>query len=76
MTPVPPTPKFACVANGTSNNVSAYTINASTGALTVVTGSPGAAGTGPYRVITAGTIRQEIEDLRPSTHGVGGLRQP
>jgi DNA-binding beta-propeller fold protein YncE len=54
---VDPSRRFAYVANGTSNNVSAYTINASTGALTPVAGSPFAAGTGPYSVITVGTIR-------------------
>src|SRR5437868_1626730 len=43
------TPQFAYVANFTSNNVSAFSINATTGALTTV-GSPVAAGTGPISV--------------------------
>ncbi len=42
--------QFAYVANYGSNNVSAYTINASTGALTQVTGSPFGAGTQAYDV--------------------------
>jgi hypothetical protein len=47
-----PTPKFAYVANAcdsssvcSAGNVSAYTINTSTGALRAVSGSPFAAGT-------------------------------
>jgi YVTN family beta-propeller protein len=39
--------KFVYVANSGSNNVSAYTINAATGALTAVPGSPFAADQGP-----------------------------
>ncbi len=39
-----PTPKFAYVANYYGNNVSAYTINSSTGALRTVAGSPFPAG--------------------------------
>jgi DNA-binding beta-propeller fold protein YncE len=42
--PAGPIPKFAYVANRGTNNVSAYTVNASTGALTPVAGSPFAAG--------------------------------
>ena len=38
--PAAPIPKFAYVANGNSNTVSAYTINATSGALTPVAGSP------------------------------------
>ncbi len=44
------TPKFAYVANNGSASVSAYTINATTGALTAVAGSPFAAGTNPRSV--------------------------
>ena len=44
------TGKFAYVANFSSHTVSAYTINASSGALTPVKGSPFAAGSGPYGV--------------------------
>jgi len=50
---VDPSGRFAYVANGDlggSNNVSAYTIDAATGALTLVAGSPFAAGTGPLSV--------------------------
>src|SRR5437868_173609 len=43
------TPQFVYVANFTSNNISAYTINASTGELTAV-GQPIAAGSGPAAV--------------------------
>jgi hypothetical protein len=41
---------FAYVANQSGNNVSAYTINPSTGALTPVAGSPFAAGIAPRSV--------------------------
>ena len=41
---------FAYVANQSSNDVSAYSINATTGALTAVPGSPFAAGSGPNSV--------------------------
>src|SRR5437660_1243041 len=41
---------FAYVANQASNNVSAYTINTATGALTPVAGSPFAAGPTPVSV--------------------------
>jgi len=47
---VDPTGKFAYVANTGSNTVSAYTIDAKTGAFTEVTGSPFAAGTAPISV--------------------------
>ena len=41
---------FAYVTNVGSNNVSGYAIDASSGALTPVSGSPFAAGTEPYGV--------------------------
>jgi 6-phosphogluconolactonase len=44
------TVEFAYVADEFSNNISAYAINASNGALTQVQGSPFAAGYGPYGV--------------------------
>jgi DNA-binding beta-propeller fold protein YncE len=47
---VDPTGKFVYVANNASNNLSAYTINSSTGALTAIGGSPFAAGTGPWSI--------------------------
>ena len=46
---VDPSGKFAYVANVLSNDVSAYTINATTGALTSI-GAPVAAGTNPLSV--------------------------
>lgn len=39
---------FAYVPNGSSNNISAYSVNAASGALTPVPGSPFAAGAGPF----------------------------
>ncbi len=48
-----PIPKFAYVSNENSNNVSAYTIHASSGALTPVAGSPFAAGSSPFGVAVA-----------------------
>jgi DNA-binding beta-propeller fold protein YncE len=42
--------EFAYVANESSNNVSAYTINPTSGALTPVTGSPFGAGSVPHAV--------------------------
>ena len=45
--------KFAYVANYVTNNISAYTINPTTGALTAVAGSPFAARTNPISVTTA-----------------------
>ena len=44
-------PKFAYVANEGSNNVSAYTINRTTGVLSPVPGSPFAAGSFPFSVV-------------------------
>jgi 6-phosphogluconolactonase (cycloisomerase 2 family) len=51
-------PQFAYVANMGDNTVSAYRINATTGALTAVPGSPFAAGNGPISVAVnpAGTF--------------------
>jgi len=53
---VDPAGKFAYVANN-GGGVSAYTINATTGALTAVAGSPFTAGTIPRSVTTTGTIQ-------------------
>ena len=47
---IDPTGQFAYTANVTSNNVSSYTINAGTGALTQVNNPPISAGTNPYMV--------------------------
>ncbi len=60
-----PTGRFAYVANcgirtctfSTSGNVSAYTINAATGALTPVAGSPFSAGSGPIELAVEPTGR-------------------
>jgi 6-phosphogluconolactonase len=53
--PPPPTvyKYYAYVTNYLSGNVSAYTINASTGALTAVAGSPFAAGDQTYSAVIA-----------------------
>ncbi len=48
---------FAYVANGSSNNVSAYAIDGTTGALTPVVGSPFPAGEFPYSVTVDPTGR-------------------
>ena len=47
---VDPSGRFAYVANLVGDNVSAYTINSSTGALSAVAGSPFAAGNDPWSV--------------------------
>jgi DNA-binding beta-propeller fold protein YncE len=47
---VDPNGKYAYVVDDASSNVSAYAINATTGALKAVKGSPFAAGTGPEYV--------------------------
>src|SRR3989442_1235732 len=46
--------QFVYVANSFSNNVSGYTINATTGALTAISGSPFAGGGGAIAVELAG----------------------
>jgi 6-phosphogluconolactonase (cycloisomerase 2 family) len=48
--------RFAYVANAESNNISVYTIDQTTGALTAV-GTPVAAGTNPISVVTTGAIQ-------------------
>jgi Lactonase, 7-bladed beta-propeller len=47
---IDPSGKFAYVANQVSNNVSAYMIDASSGALTPIAGSPFAAGQSPISI--------------------------
>jgi DNA-binding beta-propeller fold protein YncE len=49
--------KFAYVANFGSANVSAYAINATTGALTALASSPIAAGIQPISIVTTRTIQ-------------------
>jgi DNA-binding beta-propeller fold protein YncE len=51
---IDPTGTFSYVPNYNSNNVSAFTINASSGALTQVQGSPFAAGSNPWKVAIDG----------------------
>ena len=48
---------FAYVTNASDSTISAYTINATTGALTPVPGSPFAAGWGPISVTTTAPAR-------------------
>jgi hypothetical protein len=48
-------PRFAYAANYSSNNISVYTINQTTGALTA--GTKVAAGTTPTSVTTTGAIK-------------------
>ena len=80
-----PTPKFAYVANDQGGNVSAYTINSSTGALRAVAGSPFAAGVQPTSVTVdpsgqfayvANAGRQRLGLRHQQLHGglEGGLR--
>jgi DNA-binding beta-propeller fold protein YncE len=53
---VDPSGKFAYAANYGSSDVSAYSINTTTGVLTSL-GAAVAAGTTPYSVATTGTIQ-------------------
>ena len=48
---VDPSGRFAYVQNQESNNITSYTINATTGALTAL-GAPVAAGSSPSSIIT------------------------
>jgi 6-phosphogluconolactonase (cycloisomerase 2 family) len=48
--PITHRPKFAYAANFGSDNISAYTVDSSTGDLTAISGSPFSAGTNPYAV--------------------------
>jgi hypothetical protein len=74
-------PKFAYVANAGSNNVSGYTIDSTTGALTPIPGSPFAAGKFPVSVAIAGqstvpfaafTLKAEITLGLPGAFEVKG----
>ena len=53
--------QFAYVANGGGNNVSGYTINPTTGALTAIGGSPFPAGNFPSSVAVTPRARIKIE---------------
>jgi DNA-binding beta-propeller fold protein YncE len=55
--PAPTSVSYAYVANSASNNVSVYTIDATTGALAAVAGSPFAAGDTPFSVAIGIPIR-------------------
>jgi hypothetical protein len=66
--------QFAYVANQFSNDVSAYTINATTGALTPVPGSPFAAGAFPVSVTTtapASSCKHDDEERDRDERGDG-----
>jgi 6-phosphogluconolactonase len=54
---VHPNGRFVYVANGGANNIAAFEINANTGALSAVPGSPFVAGTHPNYVTIDGTAR-------------------
>jgi 6-phosphogluconolactonase len=59
---VDPTDKFAYASNFYSENASAYTINAQSGALTQVAGSPFSTGTAPIGVATC---RRVLSTCKP-----------
>jgi hypothetical protein len=63
---VDPTGRFAYVVNGLTNNVSAYTIDASTGALSPMATPTVAAGTNPtvHGLVQVVVSRSEVERLR------------
>lgn len=52
-----PSGKFAYVANGTMDNIAAYSVNTATGTLTEIAGSPFAAGGGPVATAVEPTGR-------------------
>jgi len=54
---ISPNGKYVYVTNSGSNDVSAYTVDSGTGALTEVSGSPFGAGTGPQAVTVDPTSR-------------------
>jgi 6-phosphogluconolactonase (cycloisomerase 2 family) len=49
--PVSYTPKFAYAVNHVSNNVSTFSIDSTSGTLTEISGSPFAAGNGPFGIV-------------------------
>ena len=62
---------FVYVANSGSNNVSAYTIDGATGALTAVPGSPFPADAGPFSVTVDPTGQfLYVANLNPSSNNV------
>jgi len=86
-TPVTYTPKFAYVANSGSNNISAYTIDPGSGALTAVSGSPFPAGMQPGSIsvhpngklaYAVNTVDQTISaySIDPTTGALAQIGQP
>jgi 6-phosphogluconolactonase (cycloisomerase 2 family) len=53
---IDPAGKFVLVANGGTNNISVFSIDATTGKLTAVAGSPFPAGTAPSAIATVSTL--------------------
>ncbi len=71
---VDPSGRFAYVANLDGDDVSAFTINSSTGALSAVAGSPFAAGIQPYSVAIAGqAVTTSVLTLTPRSLAFGNL---
>jgi len=68
--------QFVYVANYHDNNVSGYTINPSTGALTAFAGSPFPAGSGPISVAVdpSGMFAYVAADVSPSHSSLFGYR--
>jgi len=74
-TPVTYTSRFAYAANFGGDNVSGFTVDAETGALTEVSGSPFAAGPAPFNVITdpAGKFAYVVNSYEGSGSDAGSL---
>jgi DNA-binding beta-propeller fold protein YncE len=79
---VDPSGKFAYVGNKSSNNISAYTIDGSTGILAAVPGSPFAAGMSPASVAIASSsavpfknflVKAAIDEDRKTSFHVEGF---
>ena len=65
--------KFLYVPNSTSSDISAYSINAATGALTAVVGSPFVAGTNPSVAVSDPAAKYLYVAMRGSTTSVPEL---
>jgi 6-phosphogluconolactonase len=77
-----PSGKFAYVGNMGSNNISAYTIDGTTGALAPIAGSPFVAGVGPASVAIASAstvpfdnfkVKADIDEDRKTSFRVAGF---
>jgi 6-phosphogluconolactonase (cycloisomerase 2 family) len=68
----PAGPEFVYVANSNSNNVSGYRIDAATGALTPISGSPFAAGLTPFSVAVDPTGKFAYVANEGDNEGKGG----